>query len=347
MNKALVLAAAGVGGYVAYRALKPRYEFRDKHVVITGGSRGLGLVMARQFAAAGARLSICSRDPDELARAEAELSARGARVRAVECDVTDRARVREFVAVARAHNGPVDVLVNNAGVMRVGPVEAMGEADYEHSLRTHFWGAFYTVSEVLPEMTARGTGRVVNVSSLGGKVAVPHMLPYAAGKFALTGFSEGLRAEVARHGIVVTTVCPTVMRTGSHLNAEFKGQHEKEYAWFALLNGLPGFSVPAEAAARKILAACARGDAELVIGLAGKVRVAAQAVCPNLMSGLMALANRWLLPAPGGIGRAVAKGRDSRGALPAAATRLIDRAAARNNELHAADVPPPLPARPL
>lgn len=344
MNRGLLLGALGVGGYLAYRALKPRYDFRCKHVVITGGSRGLGLVMARQFADAGARLSICSRDPDELLRAEAELRERGARVRAVECDVTDRSRVREFFEVARRHNGPVDVLVNNAGVIRVGPVEEMREEDYEHSLRTHFWAAYYSTTEVIPEMTARGGGRIVNISSLGGKVAVPHMLPYAAGKFALTGFSEGLSAEVARHGIVVTTVCPTVMRTGSHLNAEFKGQHEKEYAWFALLNGMPGFSVPAETAAGKILAASARGDAELVLGIAGKLRVAAQAVCPNLMADLMSLANRWLLPDPGGIGPAVAKGRDSRGTLPAFATRLVDRAAAINNELHATDVPPPLPA---
>ncbi|HEY1187856.1 MAG TPA: SDR family oxidoreductase, partial [Gemmata sp.] len=222
MNRGLLLTALGVGGYLTYRALKPRYDFRNRHVLITGGSRGLGLVLARQLAGSGARLSICSRDASELSRALGELEGAGARVAAIECDVTDRDRVRELVAVARQRNGPIDVLINNAGVIRVGPAETMRAEDYEQSLQTHFWAPLYTTLEVLPEMKARRSGRIVNVASVGGKVAVPHLLPYSAGKFALVGFSDGLRAEVARHGIVVTTACPGLMRTGSHLNAEFK-----------------------------------------------------------------------------------------------------------------------------
>jgi NAD(P)-dependent dehydrogenase (short-subunit alcohol dehydrogenase family) len=346
MNRTLILAAFGVGGYLAYRALKPRYAFRGKHVLITGGSRGLGLVLSRQLAEAGARISICSRDSSELTRAVADLAARGARVVAVECDVTDRDRVREFIAVARQRNGPIDVLVNNAGTIRVGPLEEMREEDFEQSLLTHFWAALYTTLEVLPEMKVRRSGRIVNISSIGGKIAVPHLLPYTAGKFALVGFSDGLRAEVAKHGIIVTTVCPGLMRTGSHLNAEFKGRHEDEYAWFALGGSLPGFSMSAERAAQKILAACARGDAEAVLGLPAKLAVAARAMCPNFVVDALALVNRLLMPEPGGIGTAVARGRESRGALPTFVTTLTDRAAAANNELHAAAVPPPLPARP-
>jgi hypothetical protein len=133
------------------------------------------------------------------------------------------------------------------------------------------------------------------------------------------------------------------MRIGSHLNAEFKGRHEEEYAWFALGGGLPGFSMSAESAARKILAACARGDAEAVLGLPAKLAVAARALCPNFVADALALVNRVLLPEPGGIGTAVARGSESRGALPKVATALTDRAAA-NNELHASAVPPPLPA---
>jgi len=344
MNRALLLGALGVGGYLAYRALKPRYDFRNRHVLITGGSRGLGLVMARQLAHAGARLSICSRDPDELARAVDELADRGARVVAAECDVTDRARVREFVEVARRRNDPVDVLINNAGIIRVGPIEEMREEDFEQAMRTHFWAPLYTILEVVPEMKARRAGRIVNITSIGGKVAVPHLLPYTASKFALVGLSHGLRVELARHGVVVTTICPGLMRTGSHLNAEFKGRNEEEYAWFAAGGSAPGFSMSAEAAACKILAACARGDAEAVIGLPAKVAVAAQALCPNLTAELLALVDRRILPEPGGIGTAVARGRDSRGELPDSVTALSDRAAARNNELHAAAVPPPLPA---
>jgi len=344
MNRALLCAAVGAAGYAAYRAMKPRYDFRNKHVVITGGSRGLGLVLARQLEAVGARLSICSRDADELDRAEAELSARGTSVYATECDVTDRARVREFLSVAALRNGPIDVLINNAGVIRVGPMEVMGEEDYEHSLKTHFWATFNTCHEVLPAMKARGAGRIVNIASFGGKVAVPHLLPYSTGKFALVGFSEGLRAEVAEDGIVVTTVCPGLMRTGSHLNAEFKGRHAEEYAWFAMGNGLPGLSLSAETAARQTLAACARGDAEAVLGLPAKLAVVAQALCPNVTADALALVNRWILPKPGGIGARFARGSASRGKTPEFATTLSDRASVQNNELGAAAIPPAIPS---
>ncbi|QJW93557.1 SDR family NAD(P)-dependent oxidoreductase [Frigoriglobus tundricola] len=343
MNRTLLLTALGVGGYLAYRAFKPRYDFAGKHVLITGGSRGLGLVLARHLARSGARLSICSRDPNELRRAFADLTEYGTHVVAIECDVTDRDRVREFVAVARQRNGPIDVLINNAGVIRVGPEEEMRTADYEQSLLTHFWAPLYTTLEVLPEMKARQCGRIVNIASIGGKIAVPHLLPYSVGKFALVGFSDGLRAEVVRHGITVTTVCPGLMRTGSHLNAEFKGRHDEEYAWFALGNSLPGFSMGADTAAQKILAACARGDAEAVLGLPAKFAVAARAVCPNFVADALALVNGVLMPQPGGIGPDIRRGRDSRRLLPNFVTTLTDRAAAANNELHAAAVPPSLP----
>lgn len=336
MNRTLLFAALGMGGYLAYRALKPRYDFSGRHVLITGGSRGLGLALARRLVEAGARLTICSRDSNELLRAEDDLTAMGGRVRIIECDVTDPDRVREMVAVARGSNGPVDVLINNAGIIQVGPLDEMRTEDFDQSLRTHFWAAYHTCQEVLPEMKARRQGRIVNIASIGGKVAVPHLLPYTAGKFALVGFSTGLRAEVARYGVTVTTVSPGLMRTGSHLNATFKGRHADEYAWFAVTNSTPGLSVSAPYAARSILDACATGDAELILGLPAKVAVAAHALCPNLTAHVLACVNR-LLPADGG-GHAVLRGRDSRGKVAPVLTALADRAAVDHNELHAADL---------
>ncbi|QEL20657.1 KR domain-containing protein [Limnoglobus roseus] len=246
--------------------------------------------------------------------------------------MTHAGQVREWVAAARRENGPVDVLINNAGVIQVGPLDEMREPDFQRSLETHFWAAYHAINEVLPEVKARRARRIVNIASVGGKVAVPHLMPYSVGKFALVGFSNGLRSGVRRHGVTVTTLCPGLMRTGSHVNAEFKGRHEEEYAWFALTNGLPGLSVSGESAARAILSACARGDAELVLGLPAKFIVAVQALFPNLTADAMAVTNRWLLPSPGGIGPATATGAESRGRLPAVATALTDRAAAAANE---------------
>ena len=167
-------------------------------------------------------------------------------------------------------------------------------------------------------------------------------LPYSTGKFALVGYSNGLRSEVAEYGVVVTTVSPGLLRTGSHLNAEFKGRADEEYVWFALGNGMPGLSMNAESAASKIVAACSRGEGELVLGLPAKLAVAAQALAPNLTADALALVNRLLMPEASGDRTSVTRGRDSRGKLRPVFTHLSDRAAVANNELHAAAVPPPL-----
>jgi len=327
-------ALLGIGAYAAYRWLSaPTYDFRDKHVLITGGSRGLGLLMARELVQRGARLTLCARNEEELDAAREELPRSSVAVETLHCDVTQQAQVIECVRKAREYFGPIDVLINNAGIINVAPLEEMRLEDFEIAMRTHFYGALYMTMEVLPEMRQRGAGRIVNISSIGGKIAVPHLLPYTASKFALTGFSEGLRNELQKDGISVTTVCPGVMRTGSHLQADFKGQNELEYAWFAGLCGIPGFSVSGEAAAHSILEACARGDAELIIGMPAKLAVILQGIAPELLALVNELVNQ-VLPGPGGIGTESAKGYASREATPSLLTTLPDRAAVRNNEIN-------------
>lgn len=241
-NNALILAAVVVGVLFAIRAvlqLWRQYDLSGKTVLITGGSRGLGLVMARELLREGARLAICARDEAELERARTDLVRRGADVLALPCDVTNQEQVNEMVRVVRDRFGQIDVLINNAGAIAVGPMEVMTLEDYEAAMKIHFWAPLYTTLAVLPEMRQRHEGRIVNISSIGGKISTPHLLPYSASKFALTGFSEGLRAELASYGIVVTTICPGLMRTGSPYNAIFKGQHRAEYTWFSLSDSLP------------------------------------------------------------------------------------------------------------
>jgi short-subunit dehydrogenase len=335
-KKTLLLAAAGLGTWLAARAVVRAvraYDLRGKSVLITGGSRGLGLVLARELAREQARLTICARDGAELERARAELAHRGARVLALPCDVTDRNQVQSLVRMVREQFGRIDVLINNAGVIQVGPVDVMNLEDYEQAMRTHFWGPLYMTLAVLPEMRRRGEGRIVNISSIGGKVSVPHLLPYSASKFALTGFSEGLRAELLQDGVYVTTVCPGLMRTGSPRNALFKGQHRAEYAWFSIGDSLPGFTISAERAARQIISALRHGEAEVILSLPAEVAVRFHGVFPGLTADLLALVNR-LLPGPGGIGTGRAKGSESQSELsPSWATTLTERAAVRNNEI--------------
>jgi NAD(P)-dependent dehydrogenase (short-subunit alcohol dehydrogenase family) len=332
----LLVAAAGLGAFVAAWALVRKwreYDLRGRVVLITGGSRGLGLVMAREFVGEGARVAICARDGGELERARAELGGRGNRVMAVPCDVTEREQVKEMVEMVTRHFGRIDVLVNNAGTIQVGPVEVMTLEDYEQAMKAHFWGPLYTTLAVLPQMRKRREGRIVNISSIGGKVSVPHLVPYSASKFALVGLSEGLRSELMKDGVVVTTVCPGLMRTGSPRNANFKGQHRAEYAWFSISDSLPVTSMRAERAARQVVAACKRGDAEVVLSIQAQLAVKFHGLFPGLTQDLLGLVNL-LLPAPGGIGRKRAKGRDSQSSLsPSWLTALGERAAVRNNEV--------------
>lgn len=294
--------AAGGGVLLAARALVRqwrRISLGDKVVLITGGSRGLGFALAREFAHRGARIAICARDPEELRRAAADLNKTEVEVMAVPCDISRREQVEAMVSQVMRRFGRIDVLVNNAGVIQVGPVETMTEADYEHALETMFWGVLHPTMAVLPHMRQRRSGRIVNVTSIGGKVSVPHLLPYGCAKFAAVGFSEGLHAEVARHGIRVVTVVPGLMRTGSYLNAQFKGAEEGEYVWFSLGATLPGVSLGAERAARQIVRAAEYGDAEVILSLPAKILARFHGLLPGVTADLLAVVNRFLPKAEG------------------------------------------------
>src|SRR5579883_76094 len=265
-----------------------RLDLRGKAVVVAGGSRGLGLVLARELARRGAVLTLLARDLGELERARADLLARGAEaVTIIACDVTDQTSVRAAVDGALAVNGRVDILFNCAGDIEVGPLESMRKSDFERAMSTNFWGAVHLAEAVVPSMRAQGGGRIVNVSSIGGVLAVPHLLPYVASKFALTGLSLGMRAELAKDRIVVTTVCPGLMRTGSPPRALFKGDRAAEYAWFAACDSLPLLSMSAEGAARRIVRAAGRGRAMVLLGAPAKIAARAQVLFPGLVAAAM------------------------------------------------------------
>jgi NAD(P)-dependent dehydrogenase (short-subunit alcohol dehydrogenase family) len=334
----LLIGAAGVGAILLAQAWRRRsdYEFAGKSVVITGGSRGLGLVMARELADEGARLTLIARDADELVRAAEDIRARQpfAEILTVVADVRRRYDAERAIAETLERFGDVDVLINNAGIIQVGPVDHMKLSDYDDAMNTHFWGPLFMTLSALPHMRRRGEGRVVNISSIGGRVGLPHLVPYAASKFALTGLSESLRYELAREHITVTTVCPGLMRTGSPLNASMKGRHPQEYAWFAISDSLPLTAIDVERAARQVIAACRRGDAELVITVQAKIAILARTVAPELFATAMAMINRLLPPPTGPEGDTARLGRDSESEwAPSTLTEPTYKAAEENNEM--------------
>lgn len=335
-----MLASAGalvLGGRVAAalvsRVRAGEYDFKGRAVVITGGSRGLGLLIARELAAQGARLALLARDRDELQRAASDLAASGAEVLTLPCDVRDRDVARQAIEQVVSRFGQIDVLINNAGIISVGPVENMALADFEDAIATHTFGPLYTMLAAMPHMRRQGGGRIVNIASIGGKIAVPHLTPYTTSKFALVGLSDAMRAELAKDGIAVTTVCPGLMRTGSHVNAYFKGWHEAEFAAFALSNALPTNSIAAGRAARLIVAACRRGDPHLTITLQARLLAALTALAPTMMARGAALVAR-LLPGPNATdGDEPRTGWQSQSRwAPSPLTFLADKEIAKNNE---------------
>lgn len=332
LGKALRQVAAATGELLRRRA---PYSFHDKVALVTGGSRGLGLVLARQLLDQGASgIVLFARDEAELQRAAEELRARGGDVITCVGDVAVPEQAQSAVLATVRRFGRIDVLINNAGVIQVGPLQHMQLADFAEAMGVHFFGPLYTMTAALPYMRSQGGGRIINVASIGGKVPVPQLAPYCASKFALVGLSSGVRGELLSDNIVVTTVCPWLMRTGSHFNALFKGQHKQAFAEFAIADALPGFSVPAERAARQILQASQKGRAELIIAPQARLLAKLSALLPeSFATGLAAMGK--LMPGPiDHTGDVPHSGWDSRSVwAPSLLTRLADQATVENNEL--------------
>lgn len=292
----LILSAGSWLLSKAVSKLKPAYSFKDKVVLITGGSRGLGLTIARMLAEEGAKLAICARTEDQLKTAYDELTGMGAEVLAITCDLTGEAQATGFVEQVFSHFGTIDVLINNAGIIQAGPLENMETADFEQAMKTHFYAPLHTMLAAVPHMKARGEGRIVNIASVGGKVSVPHIVPYSASKFALVGLSTGFRNELMKDNINVTTINPGLFRSGSNYNILVKGQHEKEFAWFTAMGANLLTSSSVESTARQVIEACRNGEAEVLTNLPARILAVSNAIFPELTSAVMGLANQYILP---------------------------------------------------
>ncbi|MEU3016964.1 SDR family oxidoreductase [Nocardiopsis sp. NPDC007018] len=337
----LAWGAAGAVLGVGASALSERRRsglMNGRVVLITGGSRGLGLQLAREFGASGASVVVCARGREDLDRAVAELNGRGVTAHGVVCDVTDPDAVEKLLDEAERHFGRLDTVVNSAGIMRVGPMESLTEEHFRQAMDVMFWAPFH-LSRAATERLRRTRGGIVNVTSIGAYLSVPHMLPYSAAKHAWAALSEGMAAESARGGVSVTTVVPGLMRTGSHRGVVFSGDPEREYAWFALAAGLPLVSVSAEHAARRIVRATAGRRGFLVISPVARLGMAVHGVAPGFTQASMRVVGR-LLPAmprdaqerPGS-----EAGQGALGRLVGALTVLNERAGRRMNQRSAVE----------
>lgn len=296
-SKQLLIFAGSVAVGALLARRKKLFDYRGKVVYITGGSRGLGLSLAWNLLKDGASVALVARDLAELERGKEILLGTfpEAQIFISEADVTDVDQLKRSFQETCAHFGRVDLLVNNAGAIVVGPFAAMEMADFEAQIRLHLYAVINAIKIAMPHFQEQGGGRILNICSLGGKFGVPHMSTYDASKFALAGFAQGVQPELALDNVIMTTAFPTVMRTGSPIQAVFKGDQKKEFKVFEAMDNLPGLSMSADKAAKKILAAVAEGRTEVVLSLPAKARVVLGAVFPELMNSVMQIATR-LLP---------------------------------------------------
>ena len=306
-----VLGTVAATGALLYIALRPRKFPENAVIVITGGSRGLGLAIASRFARNGkVRLVLAARDRQELERAQVTLLERHPHLNPddfylVSADLMDRSECERLIAETISRFGRIDVLVNNAGIIEVGPLESQPLEAFERALKIHYLAPLYTIWAAIPHLRkqeslpgGRHRASIVNISSVGGKVPVPHLLPYIGSKFALTGLSEGLHVELRKRGIRVTTVCPGLMRTGGEEHAHFVGYPEKESKWFKTSAKMPGLSASVDHAAARIYNAVAAGCAEITITPQACILARKHGLFPSAIQYAASVVNEYILPPP-------------------------------------------------
>ncbi|HYP74342.1 MAG TPA: SDR family NAD(P)-dependent oxidoreductase [Polyangiaceae bacterium] len=312
--KSLGYAAAALTAALAGRSMlrrSRRTRLAGKKVLIVGGSRGLGFAAARRFLREGADVAICARYEAELARAAAELrglaesiedaSGGHPRVVTLRADVTQAHAANALIESAIRQLGCVDVLVNCAVDITIGPLEALTAEDYEQAFRGIFFAVYHPTMAVLPHMKARSFGRIVNVTSVAGKAPIPHNGTYVTGKFATTGFSAVCAAELRKYGIRVSTVLPPPLRNGAWLNASYKGLADQELCWFARALQSPLTSADPERAARAIVEAARWGDVERMVTPTSFLQARLHALWPSLSVALAAFLDaRWMPASPPG-----------------------------------------------
>ena len=306
--------------------------------LVAGASRGLGLLIAGELGRRGHRVAICARDSETLERAATQLRDDGATVTTYICDVSDRQQVERMIDAVETADGVIDTAIVVAGVIQVGPLDSLSRTHFVEAIDIMLWGPINVGLALASRMRGRGRGRIGVITSIGGLVSVPHLLPYSTAKFGAVGFAQGLRAELAGTGVSVTTVAPGLMRTGSHLRAKFVGNQGREFAWFSAGASMPLVSMDADRAAARIVDGVLAGRAMVVLTPLAQVAMRVNALFPGATAALLNVMSRLLPRAPSGATDTV-EGHTARGRLPAGGRVAVDgittlgrRAAARNNE---------------
>ncbi len=240
--------ASTAGGLVANRAAGPGPATAElsvpglagKTALVTGGASGIGAGIARVLAAAGASVAIGDLDGATAAAVAGGLPGPAGKL-VVRLDVTDRDATQQAVTRVERELGPVEILVNNAGISSVAPFLDISDSDWDRLMGVNLRGVLVVTQRVLPPMLQRRSGRIINISSMAGKEGLPNLAHYCATKFGVIGITQALAKEVARHHVTVNAVCPGVVRTPlwDDPDTGILRQLDGETGWQAFLSGIP------------------------------------------------------------------------------------------------------------
>lgn len=266
--------------------IKSRGITRGAATIITGASTGIGKALAVRLARRkGCRMVLNARNAEVLEETAKAVRTAGGEALCVAGDIADPQVVKSLVAMCKEQFGGIDVLVNNAGLAKTGPMHKLNVDDWRYVFEVNFFAPLMLTYEVLPHFFEKRSGKIVNVASVAGKIAFPGSVCYSASKFALTGLSEGMAAELSWRGVDVVTVCPGWVRT------EFfkKNSSSEDPSEIAMRKDIQGWlmrnvlSISSEQCADNIISACEKGGChEIILTKPGVVMERISGIAPNL-----------------------------------------------------------------
>lgn len=206
--------------------------------IVTGASSGIGEATALKLAGAGMKTALLARREERIAKLESSIIEGGGEAISIKTDMGSEAEIREAVERVLSKWGQVDVLVNNAGVMYLGPISGASTAEWKNMVEVNLLGLMYATHEVLPSMIERKSGHIINISSVSGRVTSNRSAVYSATKFAVGAFSEGLRQEVYKSNIRVTIIEPGAVLTELSDHVTHTESREKLKSWVAGMEAL-------------------------------------------------------------------------------------------------------------
>lgn len=253
-------------------------DLLGKWCVVTGAASGIGRATAEALQAEGARLLLCDIRQEELEQIALDLSGRG-EVLSYAVDVALLPQMARFSDFIREQIGCADVLVNNAGILKTGGYEETSFETWHQVMEVNFWGALHATKLLVPPMVQRGAGAVVNIASASGIVGFSKLTAYSTSKFALVGFSEALRAELAATGVTVSTICPGLVRTSIARNSDLPAEEARDIEDLLERRG-----VAPERVAQAIVRAAIKGTPLVHVGADAKLLSVASRLFPTRAS---------------------------------------------------------------